>query len=118
MNDRAPAGSQIEAFVAEDGDGVVVLRGEHDLATTPDLRAALGRVRTRSDRLLIDLGECSFLDSSVLGVLIGELRRSRERASALIIVLPRGGASSVRRTLELTGLLDVFDVRDSREAAR
>ena len=105
-------GSQIEAFV-EDGDGVVILRGEHDIATTPDLRAALARVRTRCDRILIDLGACEFLDSSVLGVLIGELRHARERASVLVILLPLDHASSVRRTLELTGLLDVFDVRES-----
>lgn len=105
-------GSQIEAFV-EHGDGVVILRGEHDIATTPDLRAALGRVRTGSDRILIDLGACEFLDSSVLGVLIGELRHARERAGVLIILLPRDHASPVRRTLELTGLLDVFDVRES-----
>ena len=117
MNDRPSAGSQVEAFVQQDGDGVVILRGEHDLATTPDLRAAFARVRTRSHRLLVDLGECAFLDSSVLGVLIGELRRSRERASAMIVVLPLDRASSVRRTLELTGLLEVFDVRESRDAA-
>ena len=109
-------GSQIDAFIDDGGDGVVILRGEHDLATTSDLGGALGRVRVQAKRIVIDLSECEFLDSSVLGVLIGELRRARERASGLIIVLPEGRAISVRRTLELTGLLDVFDVRESREA--
>ena len=109
MNDRLLPVSQVPAVA----DGALVsLRGEHDLATTPALRDEFARARAQSDRITVDLTACDFLDSSVLGVLIGELRRARERDGALILVLSPNPANTVRRTLELTGLLGLFDIRD------
>jgi anti-anti-sigma regulatory factor len=50
---------------AAGGPAVVVLAGEIDVATGPQLRAHLEKlVRLRQNHLLLDLTQVSFLDSS------------------------------------------------------
>lgn len=51
---------------------VVVLRGEHDLSTSEGLRVALASVRGRA---LVDLTACTFIDATILGVLLADARR-------------------------------------------
>jgi anti-anti-sigma factor len=48
---------------------IVAVRGEHDLTTKPALAEALARA---SDHLnvLVDLSECPFMDSSLIGALV------------------------------------------------
>ena len=66
-----------------DGRAVVVIRGELDLATAPDLEAALtGRLDAGQD-VVVDLRELAFMDSTGLRVLVASHVRveGRERAS-------------------------------------
>jgi anti-anti-sigma regulatory factor len=51
---------------------IVVLNGEHDLSTREALRVAFAQLE---GTLLVDLGLCSFIDASVIGVLLGNARR-------------------------------------------
>ena len=62
--------------------------------------------------LVIDLAAVTFLDSSVLGALVGALRRLRERGGTLRIVRP---ANAAARIFELTGLDAVLDLYADRE---
>ena len=52
----------------------------------------------------IDMTNASFVDSSILGAVIGALQRAREEDAAVAVVLPRGGLD-VHRIFEITGLL-------------
>lgn len=54
------------------------------------------------------------MDSSALGTLIGALRRARERGGRLVLV---SHGPEIARTMELTGLDQVFDIRATREEA-
>jgi anti-sigma B factor antagonist len=87
---------------------VLDIVGEVDLYTAPALRdriAALidGGVR----RLVVNLEEVGFLDSSGLGVLIGALRRLKEHDGMLRLVCDDG---STLKVLTVTGLDKVFQI--------
>jgi anti-anti-sigma factor len=49
-----------------DGSTIVKLCGEIDLASAPQLRAALESLVSSGDRIVVDLGEVTFIDSSGL----------------------------------------------------
>jgi anti-sigma B factor antagonist len=103
--------------IQEARDGVVVVspRGELDAYTTPGLRAELHRLVEEGSRtLVVDLTGVTFLDSSALGVLVGTLKRLREREGELRIVEPR---PTVRRAFEVTSLDQILAMYPTREAA-
>ena len=72
------------------------ISGEHDLSTAPELRARLHELGDTS-AVIIDLDETTFVDSSILGVLVGGLRRARERD------VPFGLVLGTRRTRRSAG---------------
>lgn len=94
---------------------VVEVRGEIDLHWAPQLRAALIKAaQVESPRVVVDLSEVSFLDSTGIGVLVGALKRVREKGGVLHFC---GAASRVRRVFEITGLMQALPIFESREAA-
>jgi anti-sigma B factor antagonist len=64
--------------------------------------------------IVLDLSTVSFLDSTVLGAIVGLLRRVREGGRELRTVLPD---TTARRIFEITNLVAALDVWPSREAA-
>jgi anti-sigma B factor antagonist len=110
-------GGRVEAATADGGMPVLVMFGEHDLSTAPDLRARLHDLGEKS-AVIIDLDETTFVDSSILGVLVGGLRRARERDVAFGLVLGEKAHPAIRRIFELTGLHDVFPIFASRAEAQ
>ena len=93
---------------------VVVLRGDLDVATAPDLRATLVDVIDEGARIVIDMQAVEFLDSAGLGILVGGLKRAHTRGGDLEHVCSN---SEVLKPLELTGLDRVFTIHDRRGAA-
>lgn len=90
---------------------VVRASGELDILAAPDLRAALTGCPPGADpHLIVDLGGVTFLDSSVLGVLVGALRRARDRGGDLWLI---AGQPSVLTVLRVTNLDRVMRVRRS-----
>jgi anti-sigma B factor antagonist len=111
-------GGRIEATTATgDGWSVIVMSGEHDLSTAPELRA---RLRELGDAgpVLIDMNQTTFVDSSILGVLVGGLRRAREGSAQFGLVLSADAHPAIRRIFELTGLYEVFPIFASRAEAQ
>lgn len=88
------------AVQRRDGTLVAVPAGELDLATAPQLIAAL-RSHDDYERLVIDLRSLSFMDSSGLRLLVSESDRAQRAGYELRLV--RGGAE-VSRLLRLTRL--------------
>jgi anti-sigma B factor antagonist len=97
-------------------DGLVLtLRGELDAYDAPALRASFADATAHPSRVVVlDLAAVSFLDSTVLGTIVGLQRRVREASGELRVVLPE---SDGRRAFELTGLDRALEVRTSRESA-
>jgi anti-sigma B factor antagonist len=99
-----------------DGVVVVVLSGEHDVYTAPELREKIGSVIEESAPLVIDLTPTTFLDSSVLRVLLEARRNADERGLGFAVALDDGEALGVRRILEVTGLIPVLPVLEKELA--
>jgi anti-sigma B factor antagonist len=91
---------ELESHPAADGDTVIV-RGEIDLATAPQLRDLLNElVDGGSTRILLDCRGLDFLDSSGIGVLVAVRKRLGEDG-ALTLESPQ---AHVRKVLDLTGV--------------
>lgn len=98
-----------------DGWSVLTVGGEVDVATAPRLREQLLRlVSDGHHRIVVDLGEVDFIDSTGLGVLIGALKRVRAHDGDLALVCTE---NRVLKVFEITGLDRVFRLHPSVVAA-
>lgn len=89
--------------------------GEIDLHSAPQLRAALLKAcEMPAPRIVVDLSEVTFIDSTGIGVLVGALKRARESGGEVHFC---GIQTRVRRVFEITGLLRVLPLFESRDAA-
>lgn len=108
---------EIEIHSTRVGDvAIVSVAGEVDVYTAPKLKESL--LAAASDggaRLVVDLRSVGFIDSSGLGVLVGALRRSRERDGWVRLVC---SDDNVLKVLGITGLDKVFAVFSTVESAR
>ena len=94
---------------------VVVVQGEVDLFTAPQLHEALiSGIEDGVQRLIVDLSEAPFIDSTGLGVLVAALRRLQSRGGHVDVVC---GRANVVRTFEVSGLLGAFGLYATREEA-
>jgi anti-sigma B factor antagonist len=94
-----------------EGMQVFELSGSLDIATSPTVRASLLEASARGDhRLIVDLTNVDFLDSTGLGALIGAQRRAKEFDGEVRLVVKEG---QIVRLLRITGLLKIFAVYNS-----
>jgi len=90
------------------GAVVVVARGEIDVASAPELHAALNEAMgAQAGTVIVDLSAVTFIDSTGLGVLVGAEKDMREAEQHLQLVVSQ---PQISRLLELTGLDTVFTV--------
>jgi anti-sigma B factor antagonist len=106
----------------DQGVSVIELQGEHDLATSPEVRAALESAVSDRRPTVVELTLTDFIDSSILGVLLGGLRQARDANLGFVFVVQADDSGAVSKTLAGSGLLAFFPVRGSlaeaTEAAR
>ena len=96
-----------------DGRAVVVIRGELDLATAPDLEAVVTELLDEGQDVVVDLRELAFMDSTGLRVLVAAHARV-ERADGgptFVVVRPLPGAP-IQRILAIAGVDSVLDLVD------
>lgn len=103
-----------EVVVSEVEHAVVIcLMGEHDLSTAPRLEEAYGDAIERGDGIVFDLSGATFIDSSVVGILLRAAREASPERPRVAIVAPEGGAPAhVIGVLGLDGLLPTFGTRE------
>jgi anti-anti-sigma factor len=95
---------------AEPGAIVLALAGELDLATTPQLAAALAEAaRQHAEGVVLDLAQLSFMDSTGLGLIV---RTDQEAQAAGRTFVLRHPQQQVRRLLQLSETLDRLTVED------
>jgi anti-sigma B factor antagonist len=102
------------AGIDRNGDATVVhLAGELDLYNAQTVREALLAACEESpQRLVVDLSEVNFIDSTALGVLIEA--RSKLGRPGLVLASPQ---LETRRTLQVSGLDRHLPVHDSVDDA-
>ena len=94
----------------QDGACVVRLGGELDLYNADNVREALFDACAESpERLVVDLAEVDFIDSTALGVLI-EARTKLRNKRAFLLAAPQ---LETKRALEISGLDRHFSVHDT-----
>ena len=82
----------------------VVVRGEIDMETAPQLERVLDEVVAKGALLVtLDLEGVDFLDSSGLRVILGASNKLNAQEGQLLI---EGASSAVQRVLEITGIIE------------
>lgn len=99
--------------LVEDVDAATLtmrLRGELDMATVPPFREVLvARIASREfDTVVVDLGGLTFTDSAGLTILVEANEQSRTHEVELVLT---GVSRQVRKLMEITSLVDLFEIR-------
>jgi anti-anti-sigma factor len=88
----------------------VVVQGELDIASSPDLRReAEAAIRGGPERIVIDLREVTFIDSSGISVLLRLRSRAIAQRVDMIVMRPTGAPD---RVFEICGIEGIFPSLD------
>ena len=99
----------------EAGVVTVTLEGQADVHTSEEMKRILQAFLARGQsRILLDLTELDYCDSSTLRVLL-TLQKQAKAAGGAIKLLKLGGEP--RRVFEVSGFLDLFETFDDRARA-
>jgi len=99
----------------DDDTHVLAVAGEIDLFTAPEFKQRMSAlIDAGRSRIVVDLTETTFIDSSSLGVLIGAHRRLKLRGGALLVVCD---SEAIAKTFKITGLDGVFTLAASVDEA-
>jgi anti-anti-sigma factor len=100
-------GNLLKVHSFSDGQDVVLeLRGELDISTVPELERQLVEVeRENPRRIIIDLSQLGFMDSTGLALIIRAADAAERHGRQLRL---RRGSRQVRRLFEVAGITDHF----------
>jgi anti-sigma B factor antagonist len=94
---------------------VIELGGEVDLYTAPEFKERMVElIESGKKRIVVDLSDATFIDSTTLGVLVGGVKRLRPSSGALALVCTD---ENITKIFEITGLDRVFPIHATREDA-
>ena len=97
------------------GSYVVVVAGEVDLYGAPQLKdALLAAIAAGARRIVIDMTETRFVDSTTLGVILGASKRLRSEGGEIVLVIAH---PSIRKIFEITLLDRAFQIFATRDEA-
>jgi len=90
--------------------------GDIDFANSPEVRhTVLREIReSRTSRVVMNLSQVRYIDSSGVASLVEGLKASRDLGSRFILF---GLSSSAREVLQLSRLIKVFEIYDNEEQA-
>jgi len=91
-----------------DSESVVHLRGEVDLYNAGELRRCLEDLASSGqERVVLDLEQVDFIDSSGLGAMVRGMRRIRQAGGELVLRHPKDRTAKI---LEISGLRTLLAV--------
>ena len=94
---------------------VIQLGGEVDLYTAPEFKERLVElIENGKTKIVVDLSEATFIDSTTLGVLVGGVKRLRPAGGSLALVC---SDQNITKIFEITGLDRVFPIHETRDEA-
>jgi anti-sigma B factor antagonist len=102
---------------SEPGVVIVALEGEHEVFGAMKLQRKLEALTDEGLALVVDLTGATFLDSSIVSVLLKTRERARGLGTRFAIVLDESSDASVLRMFAITGLDRYLPVASSRQAA-
>jgi anti-sigma B factor antagonist len=109
-------GDDVKVEDADPGLAVLVVGGEVDYEVSPQLKARLMKaIKAGTRRLVLDLTDVSFIDSTAIGVIAGAVERLDELGGGSVAVVSTH--EKVMQIFEITGLDNVLTVHPSRDDA-
>ena len=113
MSDLAYLAPHVE-LLQVDGIAVLKLSGEFDLHAVGGLEEAFDSVAARSRRVVVDLTEVQFFDSTALGLGLGLRRLLLSEGGRLALVI---GGREALRVFQISGLDRIFTLAPTLEDA-
>lgn len=92
---------------AVEDETVVLVEGDLDCYSAPQLRTVLLDLADGPRRVVVDVSGSTFIDSTGLGVLVGGLKRLREQGGHMVV---RSPSPMTARLFEVTGVSKLFDI--------
>jgi len=112
-----PAPFKIDREEADKGIQVIVVRGELDMNTAPELEAGLQQaVAEPAASVILDLTDCEFIDSTGIALIVNAWQKLETGGDDGRLVLCCGN-HQVRRLLKLTGVESSISMHEERDAA-
>ncbi|MGA4867166.1 STAS domain-containing protein [Streptomyces lavendulocolor] len=105
-----PSGQLSAVVTADEGTRVVTLAGEIDYDTGNTLREALDISGMHHPRVVVDMHQATFIDSSGINILIAAHHTISKAGGWLRLAAP---TTTVMRTLSLVGVDAFIDCRDT-----
>jgi anti-anti-sigma factor len=96
---------------------VVALVGEHDAYSSQRLANELTVLLDAGHRVVVDLRDASFIDSTTLSALLSGRERAEQSGLDFALVLPEREYTQVHHILDLTGLGSGFTICGTLEDA-
>jgi anti-anti-sigma factor len=93
---------------------VVTIRGDLDIVSSGQFDDCLKQARAVSKRILLDLAEVDFMDTSALAVIVGHWKKLKAEDGTLVLA---GARYRYTKSLWITGLADRLPLYDSVELA-
>jgi anti-sigma B factor antagonist len=105
----------VQSSSPREGVSIVELAGEVDLYTAPEVKRELLKViEEGAQRVIVDLTDTTFIDSTTLGVLLGGLKRLRAVDGEIVLVC---SDRNIRKIFEITLLDRVFPIVETADEA-
>jgi anti-anti-sigma factor len=96
---------------------VVALVGEHDAYSAERLESELTALLDEGLRIVVDLRDAEFIDSTTLSVLLAARLHAERSSLGFALLLPDRQYTQVHQILELTGLGRAFAIFEKLDAA-
>ena len=96
---------------------VVALVGEHDAYSAERLESELTALLDEGLRIVVDLRDAEFIDSTTLSVLLGARLHAEQSSLGFALLLPDRQYTQVHQILELTRLGRTFAIFGKLDAA-
>ena len=95
-----------DAWLSSESRGdcaVITIHGDLDIVTSPQLDECLTVAQSSHNRIILDLADVDFLDTSALAVIVGHWKKAEAAGGSLALA---GARYRYTKTLWITGLAD------------
>jgi len=96
------------------GTTIIDVTGDIDMGTSPGLRKTLLESLKKNPRLVVNMREVRYVDSSGIASLVEVLKEARNKEKRLVLF---GLNAGVYEVLQLTRLTKIFEIRETEEEA-
>lgn len=113
LDGSGPPPGPVTVEIVSAGAAVVTLGGDHDVASLDAVEDAF-RVAGAGRNLLVDLSDCTFIDSTIIKLLLRTQRVLDTTGDRFELVIDPAPSGHVARVAALMGISEVITTHESR----